>query len=79
MTHVINDFADRTTPQTHHFHAQRPVPSDLLEHVKQELRQRGAVAYDLWLPETKYLPHLLHKDEHVLGSVLANIVAVAGH
>jgi len=69
MTHIADEFADRTTPQTHHFQPGGPVSKDFLEHIKDELRQRGAVAYNMWLPETKYLPHILHKDEHIMGSV----------
>jgi len=69
MTDRLRDFAKRTTPQTHHFRDDMPVPIAILRHVKEELRQRGAAAYDLWLPETNYLPHLLHPDEHIMGSV----------
>ncbi len=69
MTHVVNEFEDLSAPQTHHFKSNKPVPKELLKHVKGELRQRGAVAYNMWLPETHYLPHLLHKDEHIMGSV----------
>ena len=69
MTHIVNEFANRKTPQTHHFQSSAPVSKALLNHVKDELRQRGASAYDMWLPETHYLPHIIHKDEHIMGSV----------
>lgn len=36
---------------------------------EQELRTLGAVAFDLWLPESHALPNLLHLDEHVWGVV----------
>lgn len=69
MTHTINEFADRTTPQTHHFPIVEPVPKAVVRHIKSELRRRGAMIYDMWLPETQYLPHVLHQDEHIMGSV----------
>jgi hypothetical protein len=34
-----------------------------------ELRSLGAVAYDLWLPESHALPNILHQDEQVWGVV----------
>ena len=69
MAHVVNEFANLTTPQTHHFKPTKPVSKELLQQVKASLRRRGAVAYDMWLPETHYLPHLLHKGENIMGSV----------
>jgi hypothetical protein len=69
MTHTANDFAGRTTPQEHRSTANTAAHKELLERVKGELKLRGATPYDLWLPETHYLPHLLHKNEHIMGSV----------
>ena len=69
MTHALNEFAERKTPQTHHFKPGESVSKAVLNHVKDELRLRGANAYNMWLPETQYLPHILHKDEHIMGSV----------
>ena len=69
MTHVLDEFEGRTTPQTHHFQKGGAVSREALNHVKAELRQRGAVAYDMWLPETHYLPQIIHSDEHIMGSV----------
>jgi hypothetical protein len=69
MTHTINEFSTRLTPQTHHFQHYTSVTKYLRKYINSELRRRGAVAYDLWLPETYYLPHLLHKDERIMGSV----------
>lgn len=46
-----------------------PPPIGALSRVKAELRVNGAVAYDLWLPETYYLPHIIHDDEHIMGTV----------
>lgn len=69
MPHTVHEFASRTTPQTYHFRHKGPVPKERLNHVKRELRQRGAVAYNMWLPETHYLPNILHRDEHIMGSV----------
>lgn len=43
--------------------------SKLIKQVRQELKAHGAVAYDLHLPETHYLTHLIHPDEHIMGSV----------
>jgi len=68
MAHQIKEFA-RRTPQHHHFQHYNKVSQELLGCVKSELRKRGAVAYNMWLPETRFLPHLLHKDEHIMGSV----------
>ncbi len=42
------------------------------EHRKQidtDLRTLGAVTYDLWLPETRTLPMIIHPDERILGIV----------
>lgn len=39
------------------------------ERINQELRDAGAVKYDLMLPETRYLPFVIHTDEHIGGSV----------
>ncbi len=69
MAHIIDDFVKLTSPQTHHFHELHTVSPEILEHVRSELRMRGAVEYDLWLPETHYLPHILHKNERIMGSV----------
>ena len=69
MTHGIDDFANRKSPQTYHFQTNVSVSKELLNQVKEELRQRGASSYNMWLPETRYLPHILHKDEHIMGSV----------
>jgi hypothetical protein len=69
MAHRLDDFTNRTTPQTYHFNDNSGVAKEWLDRIKAELRQRGAVAYNLWLPETRYLVHLLHKDEHIMGSV----------
>jgi len=40
-----------------------------VERVNEELRAAGAVAYNMLLPETHYLPHLIGEDEHIMGSV----------
>ncbi|MFI5270433.1 MAG: PH domain-containing protein [Candidatus Saccharimonadales bacterium] len=69
MAHKLDEFIDRTTPQTYHFLDKSRLPKDLLGRVKMELRQRGAVSFNLWLPETRYLAHIIHKDEHIMGSV----------
>ena len=69
MAHKVNEFAQLTTPQSHHFEHHEHVSPELLKHVQSELRKRGAVAYNMWLPETHFLPRLLHKDEHIMGSV----------
>lgn len=39
------------------------------ERIKQELKAAGALPYDLILPETYYLPTVIHPDEHVMASV----------
>lgn len=39
------------------------------ERIKAELRETGALPYDLLLPETYYLPTVVHPDEHIMGSV----------
>ena len=39
------------------------------ERIKAELRATGALAYDMLLPETYYLPTVIHPDEHIKGSV----------
>ncbi|MBC7708253.1 PH domain-containing protein [Polaromonas sp.] len=37
--------------------------------LESNLKALGAVAYDLLLPETQALPHLIHGDEQILGIV----------
>lgn len=37
--------------------------------IRAELKQKGALPYDLILPETYYLPTVIHHDEHIMGSV----------
>jgi len=59
----------RTSAQIHYFKPQDPVPSGMLDRVKAELRAQGAVAFDLLLPEARYLPHLLQQNEQIRGSV----------
>lgn len=39
------------------------------ERIRAELRQHGAVPYDMLLPETYYLPTVIHPDEHIKGSI----------
>lgn len=55
--------------KTYQFRHEEPPPIWALSRVKAELRVHGAVAYDLWLPETHYLPHVIHEDEHIMGTV----------
>ena len=69
MTHSLSDFANRTSPQTYHFKTNSSISADLLRDITTQLRRRGAVAYDLHLPETKYLTQILHKDENIMGAV----------
>ncbi len=46
-----------------------PVSKAHANRVNRELRAAGAVAYNMWLPETHYLPHLIREDEHIEGTV----------
>lgn len=39
------------------------------ERIKAELKQGGALPYDLLLPETYYLPTVIHPEEHIKASV----------
>lgn len=39
------------------------------DRIREELKATGAVHYDLILPETFYLPTVIHPDEHIKGSV----------
>lgn len=50
----------------------------LAQRIRKELKAAGAVAYDLHLPETQYLPNLLHPDEHIKGSVYGKYKAGRG-
>ena len=40
-----------------------------MEQIRRQLRQLGAVQYDLWLPETSILPLVIHTDERIEGIV----------
>lgn len=37
--------------------------------IRIELKEKGALPYDLILPETYYLPTVIHHDEHIMGSI----------
>jgi hypothetical protein len=37
--------------------------------IKADLRAGGAVKYNFWLPETHYLPYIIHPEERIKGSV----------
>ena len=39
------------------------------ERIRAELKEHGALPYDMILPETYYLPTVIHHDEHIMGSV----------
>lgn len=39
------------------------------ERLRAELKEHGALPYDLLLPETYYLPTVIHPNEHIMGSV----------
>ncbi len=39
------------------------------ERIRAELKEHGALPYDMILPETYYLPTVIHPDEHIMGSV----------
>lgn len=78
MTHKIDDFSKLQVAQTHHFRHKGPPPKEDLDRIRAELRQRGAVTYDIWLPETRFLPFLIHKDEHIMGSVFGRYKALQG-
>lgn len=39
------------------------------DRIRQELKSHGALAYDMLLPETYYLPTVIHPNEHIMGSV----------
>lgn len=55
--------------QTYRFrHADKPSAA-VYAQIKAELRRGGAVAYDLWLPETHYLPHIIHDGERIMATV----------
>lgn len=55
--------------QTYEFRHKGPPRPEALSRIKAELRVHGAVAYDLWVPETHYLPRIIHDDEHIMGTV----------
>jgi hypothetical protein len=40
-----------------------------VDRIRTELKESGALWYDLLLPETYYLPAVIHSDEHIKGSV----------
>src|SRR5438128_176623 len=42
---------------------------DRVNRINHELKQGGAVRYDLILPETHYLRYVIRSDEHIKGSV----------
>lgn len=52
---------------------ERHLPANFLHlqqrRIEKNLRQLGAVRYDLWLPETHALPIIVHPDEHIKGIV----------
>lgn len=46
-----------------------PNPVSHQERVKNELKAAGLTKYELWSMEGRYLPHIIHHDEH-LGGVI---------
>lgn len=51
------------------FSRRTPVNKLKLGRLRSDLRDVGASNYNLWLPETKFLAHLLEDDEQVAGAV----------
>ena len=49
--------------------SQKAISYDHVSRVYEELKRAGAVAYDMWLPETRYLPHIIAHTEHIRGAV----------
>lgn len=62
-------FMKNMKPKTHQFDLRSSVSKEALKQVKQELQDKGAVGYDLKLPEVQYLPGILRENEHIQGSV----------
>lgn len=46
--------------------------------IDHDIRQLGAVSYDLWLPETQVMPYIVHFDEEILGVVYGRYQQVEG-
>lgn len=55
--------------QTYKFRHKGPLPPNAVSRIKAELRTKGAVAYNMWLPETHFLPRIIHENEHIMGTV----------
>ncbi len=47
----------------------KPTPTKHATRVKDELRRLGMSRYGLWKLEARYLPHIIHADEHLRGIV----------
>jgi Bacterial PH domain len=49
----------------------RTAPKELTheQRIKQELVAVGVSRYGLWLSESRYLPHIIHENEHIGGVV----------
>ena len=78
MPKGIQEFSAQTTPQTYHFRHTSAPPSEQVDRINTELRQRGASTYNMWLPETHYIPYLIHHDEHIMGSTYGRYKAGRG-
>ncbi|HVA10724.1 MAG TPA: PH domain-containing protein [Candidatus Dormibacteraeota bacterium] len=51
---------------------------DHYDRIKAELRENGAVIYDLMVPETHYLPFIIQPNEHIKGAVYGRSKAGRG-
>jgi len=50
-----------------------------LREIRKRLRELGAVKYDLWLPETRSLPHVIRPAERIEGVVYGRYVQPGEH
>lgn len=62
-------FSQSQLDQVYRGHMARGLFREHRAQIDADLRDMGAVAYDMWLPETHILPLIIHPDERIKGIV----------
>lgn len=69
MTQLLTQFDNLPLAQIHHVRHHSSFVKMQQDEINEVLRELGAVAYDLWLPETHALPFIIHPNEKINGIV----------
>lgn len=70
-----------TTKALEEIHSHQIDATTLARHaqkINKDIKNLGAVMYNMWLPETQVLPYIIHPDEQILGLVYGRYQQVEG-